>query len=321
MSEKFKWAILGTGMIARKFAAQLPECPEAELVAVGSRQLDSAAKFTAEFGGEPLGSYDAVIGLPEVDALYLSLPNALHHPWALRALAAGKHVLCEKPMACHAPQAEEMFAAARQADRVLIEAFMYRCHPAVQEVIRLVHGGAIGQLKLIRSNFTFNRPDTIRDFRYQPQEAGGSLMDVGGYCINFARTLAQGEPADLRVLAHLHPSGVDDYAAGVMRFGEHVLATFTCGMTVESDRGTYIGGSDGFIAMDFPWLSNGSFVLNRKGKAEPFHLPGDKGIYALEAEAFMRAVRQQEPPWITPADTLGNLRVMDELRRQIGLVV
>ncbi|NQT14415.1 MAG: Gfo/Idh/MocA family oxidoreductase [Planctomycetes bacterium] len=319
MSNPLGWGILGTGNIARKFAAQLPESSQAKLVAAGSRSADSAGRFVEEFAGKACAGYDRLLADPDVEAVYVSLPNALHREWTIRALEAGKHVLCEKPLAVTAAEAEEMFAAAERCERVLVEAFMYRCHPAVVRLIETVRSGGIGQLKLIRTHFTFNRPEPADDVRYQPQLAGGSLMDVGCYCINLARALAGGEPTAVHAACHLHPSGVDDYAAGTLDFDGRLLAAFTCGMTVEADRTTYACGSEGYIAIDTPWFSDGTFTLVRNDERETIRAEAAIAPYALEAEAFARAVRDGAAPWITKTDTLGNLRVLDALRRQIGL--
>jgi xylose dehydrogenase (NAD/NADP) len=319
MSRSLRWGILGTGVIAGKFAGQLPQSPRAELVAVGSRFAGSAGRFAAQFGGTAYAGYEKLLADPSVDAVYISLPNALHHPWTIRALEAGKHVLCEKPIAAGAAEAEEMFEAAGRAGRLLVEAFMYRCHPAVQKLIRTVHDGAVGPLKLIRTHFTFNRPDSPDDVRYRPELAGGSLMDVGCYCINLARALAGCEPTAVHAVAHLHPAGVDDYAAGTLDFDGRVLCSFTCGMTVSADRTTYACGSEGYAAMDTPWFCDGTFTLVRPAGRETIHEEAPMDLYAMEADAFAAAAVDGAEPWISQADTLGNMRVLDVLRRQIGL--
>ena len=319
MGPPLRWGILGTGNIAGKFAAQLPQSPRAELAAVGSRSAESARRFAGEFAGAAHRSYEGLLADPAVDAVYVSLPNALHHQWTIRALEAGKHVLCEKPLAATAAQADEMFDAAERAGRVLVEAFMYRCHPAVRKLVETVHDGAVGQLKLIRTHFTFNRPDSPEDVRYQPELAGGSLMDVGCYCVNFARALAACEPTAMHAVAHLHPSGVDDYAAGTLDFDGRVLCTFTCGMTVTADRTTYACGSEGYVAVDTPWFSDGTFTLVRGGRRKTVRAEAPMDLYALEADALAAAVRHGAEPWISKADTLGNMRVLDALRKQVGL--
>lgn len=319
MSEPLRWGILGTGVIAGKFAAQLPQSARGELAAVGSRAAESARRFAHPFGGTAHAGYEALLADPAVEAVYVSTPNALHKEWTIRALEAGKHVLCEKPVAASAAEAEAMFEAAGRAGCLLVEAFMYRCHPAVQKLIRMVHQGAVGELKLIRTHFTSLRAYSPGDTRFDPQLAGGSLMDLGCYCVNFARALAGCEPTAVHAAGHLHPSGVDHYVAGTLDFDGHVLCVLTCGMTIRADRTTYVCGSEGYAAIDCPWLTDGTFTLVRGEQRETIREEASMDLYALEADAFAAAVRDGAEPWITKADTLGNMRVLDELRRQVGL--
>ena len=319
--KRLNWGILATGVIARKFADQLRHTSTGHLVATGSRKLESASTFSAQFGGRAHGSYAELLADPEVEAVYNSLPNHLHHEWTIKALEAGKHVLSEKPFALNSRQAEEMFAVSERTGKVLIEAFMYRCKPVIQRFLEVIREGAIGEVRLIRSNFTFCRAVMDGDARYEPSMGGGSLKDVGAYCINFSRAIAGAEPVEVKAMAHVHARGVDDYAAGVLKFPGDVLATFTCGMTVESDKTTFVGGTKGWMSIDFPWQPAESFIIARGTERETVTVPMPKPIYTLEAEAFADAVRNGTPPWTTKADTLGNMRVLDELRRQIGLPV
>lgn len=320
---KLRWGILGTGMIARKFAADLRCSSRGELRAVASRNLATAGAFCSDFGGKPREGYESLLSDPEVDAVYLSLPNHLHREWTLRSLEAGKHVLCEKPMACNEAEAREMFQAAKRTGRILVEAFMYRLQEPVQRFVRMVHQGAVGDLRLIRTHFTFNRPvDPIHDARQDPMKAGGSLMDVGCYCIDLARWLTGAEPEELQVLAERPGDGVDHYAAGTMRMGR-TLVSFTCGMTVGSDRRTMVGGSRGWLEIDTPWFHPGNGIRLHQG-LQAYELgtqASDQGLYAREADAFAGIVLQGDAPWMSAADTLGNLRVLDALRQQIGLPV
>ncbi len=319
---KLRWGILGTGMIAKKFAGDLPHAQRGVLEATASRSAASAAGFAKQFGGRGIGGYDALLADPDIDAVYLSLPNGLHHDWAIRAMRAGKHVLCEKPMAANAEEAEAMFAVAEETGRVLVEAFMYRAHPVIRRLLRLVKSGGIGEPRLMRTNFTFSRAASPDDARYHPEQAGGSLMDVGCYCVNFARAIAGAEPVAVHATAHRHPLGVDDYAAGTLTFPNGFLVTFTCGMSVATDPGTFIAGTEGQIAIDAFWFARDGFALKRTdGTIEKFEARHDQPVYAMEADAFAEAVAGEAPPWITPDDTLGNLRVLDALRESAGIPV
>ena len=154
-TEKLRWGILGTGMIARKFAADLPSSQTGVIAATASRTQASADAFAADYGGKGIEGYQQLLADPDVDAVYISLPNGLHAEWSVAAMEAGKHVLCEKPIACNKAEAETMFAASERTGQVLVEAFMYRTTPAVKAVINLIRRGEIGDLRLMRTNFTF----------------------------------------------------------------------------------------------------------------------------------------------------------------------
>lgn len=320
---RLRWGILGTGGIAHKFAQQMPFSERGQLVAVGSRSLESAQHFATEFKVQPVASYDALLENDKVEAVYISLPNSLHHPWTLKALAAGKHVLCEKPLAASAQQAAEMFAAAEKAGQYLMEAFMYRCNPTVQKLLQMVHQGAVGELKVIRSHFTFNRTDMDDDVRYQPLLAGGSIMDVGCYCINLSRALTNREPTDVQAIVHRHATGVDDYAAGVLDFGGEVLASFSCGMTLCNDLTTYVGGSEAYLAIDTPWFSKGEIVrvsgsLATGFTSETIKVSTTENQHALLADNMAAVVCDEAAPCITKTDSIGNMRVLDALRAQLS---
>jgi len=320
MSKKIRWGILGTGMIAKKFAKDLKATDLGELHATGSRSQDTANLFSSEFGGKAFNSYESLINDSEIDAIYNPLPNGLHAEWSIKAMNAGKHVLCEKPMARNISEVEEMFKVSEQTGKVLIEGFMYRAHPAIQKLIETVRNGTLGKVKLIRSNFSFTREVMDSDARYKAEHAGGGLMDVGCYCVNLARAIIGKEPSETSCIAHIHDKGVDDYAAGLLNFNGETLMTFTCGMTVMNNWTTYISGDKGEIEIDAPWFCDGTFKLTKGEQSEVIEARTDKPMYALEAEAFSKAVAGDEP-WITKADTLGNMRVLDQLRQQSGVIV
>jgi D-xylose 1-dehydrogenase (NADP+, D-xylono-1,5-lactone-forming) len=313
-----RWGILGTGTIAGRFATDLPFSRSGRLTATASRTSDSAAAFAKRHGGEPVTGYEALLARPDIDAVYLSLPNTLHHEWTLAALDAGKHVLCEKPMALSEAEAREMFERAAAKGLVLIEAFMYRAHPQTALIHETIATGAIGEIRLIRTNFTFNRAATPNDARFQAGPGGGSLMDVGCYCVDFTRTLLAAEPDRVECLTHRHEFGVDDYAAGVLGFPGGALATFTCGMTVLSDQTAHIAGTEGRLEVTRFWQGKDGFSLvSPKGKTKAFSVKEKRPIYAVEADAFAEVVAGA-PNWNAPENTLANLRVLDQLRRSGG---
>ncbi|GMV05118.1 MAG: hypothetical protein AMXMBFR53_13980, partial [Gemmatimonadota bacterium] len=232
--KRLRWGVLGTANIGR--AAVNPAIrasSNGELVAVASRDGERARAFAAEHAiPRALGSYEALVEDPEVDALYVPLPNSLHREWTVRAARAGKHVLCEKPLALTEAECREMAAVAEEHGTLLMEAFMYRFHPRTERVLALVREGALGPIRAIRSAFTFRltRPDNIR---LRPELGGGALMDVGCYCVNASRTLAGAEPAEVQAQANWTEGGVDGELAGILRFPDGLLAHFDCALTVE----------------------------------------------------------------------------------------
>jgi len=335
MSNRLRWGILGTGNIARQFCAGVLSAQRSTLVAVGSRSGASAANF-AKLHRIPSAydSYEKLLTDPGVDAVYNSLPNSLHHRWTIAALEAGKHVLCEKPFAVDAHQAQEMFDVARRCGRLVVEAFMYRSHPLTRAVKKAVYEGAIGELKMIRSSFCYRTTKVTGNVRFDAGLAGGSLMDVGCYCINFSRLFAGCEPVQVGGSGHFHESGVDDRVVGTMEFPNGVLAGFACGMSSQADNTATLSGTEGFIEIPIPWKppANDSIFIIARGTPpkmdgpmkspgtsprETIRVPVQGDLYGIEADAFAAGVLDGAAPFITSADTLGNMRVLDQLQAEI----
>src|SRR2546430_1153111 len=204
MATTLRWGILGTGNIATQFASGMKSAHRGRIVAVGSRARESADAFAETHGIDAKHDYDALVKDREVDAVYLSLPNSLHHEWTMKALRAGKHVLCEKPFALNGAQSQEMFDVAQKQGRVLVEAFMYRSHPYVPAVDEAIRSGAIGRLQHIRTNFCYRTSKIAGNVRFDRALGGGALMDVGCYCINFSRHFAGAEPVAIQATAKFH---------------------------------------------------------------------------------------------------------------------
>src|SRR3954452_11230917 len=248
-----RWGILSTARIAQRIIEGARLSEDAQIVAVGSRDRARAQAYASEHGIERVhGSYVELLADPEVDAIYNPLPNSLHVPWSVQALAAGKHVLCEKPLSRHPAQVEEAFDAAASAGRVLMEAFMWRFHPQTEEFVRLVRSGAVGELRLVNAAFGFGgiHPDNVR---LQSELEGGALMDVGCYCVSALRLLC-GEPERVsgeQVLAG--NGGVDVRFTGLLRFAGDVLGSFDCGMDVHRRNAIEVVGSEGTIVVPSPW--------------------------------------------------------------------
>jgi predicted dehydrogenase len=332
-----RWGILGTGNIARQFAAGMKSARRGRITAVGSRTPASADAFARAHGIESRHDYAGLISDSNVDAIYLSLPNSLHHEWTIKALRAGKHVLCEKPFALNGSQSQEMFDVAEKAGHVLVEAFMYRSHPYIRGVEEAIRAGAVGELRMIRTSFCYRTSKIAGNVRFDRQLGGGALMDVGCYCINFSRHFAGAEPVSIQAAARFHESGVDEMTSATMQFASGAIASFNCGMSVQADNTGAICGTDGYIEVPVPWkptLGKGGYIIGRStpprqdqanssAPAPPprqlFAVDADQDLYALEADDFAAVVLDGKTPAITRADTIGNMRVLDEIRRQIGL--
>jgi predicted dehydrogenase len=332
-----RWGILGTGNIAKQFAAGMSTSHRGKVTAIGSRGKESAESFAQSWQLPNRHDYASLIADPNVDAVYVSLPNSLHHEWAIKALQAGKHVLCEKPFALNGMQSQEMFDVAQRQGKVLVDAFMYRSHPYVQAVQERIAAGAIGTVQLIRTSFCYRTTRIAGNVRFDRLLGGGALMDIGCYCINFSRFLAAGEPVAIQATANFHESGVDEICTATMQFPNGILANFTCGMSLQADNTATISGTEGYIEVPVPWKptpGKGGFTVARgtpprqdqKDASAPATPPretvkidADQDLYALEADAFAATVLDGAPPAISRADTIGNMRALDEIRRQIGL--
>ena len=300
------WGILGPGSIASRFMRRAREAASSEVVAVGSRTPERAAAFAATYGiARAHDSYEALLDDPEVDAVYIGLPNSLHHPWTMRALAAGKHVLCEKPYSRHPAEVIEAFDLAAGARRVLMEAFMWRHTPQARRFVELLP--EVGALQAIRATFSF-RMDGLADVRLMTDLDGGSLMDVGCYSVSGARLVAGAEP--VRVLGEqtLAPSGVDMTFAGLLRFPGGVIATIGSGFTSD-DASLEAVGDAGILVMRSPW----------QGQARALWL-GDREIpvtpvdpYPLELQNMSAAILGEGEPLLGRADALGQARAIAAL--------
>lgn len=338
MDKKLRWGILGTGNIAKQFARGVAASDRGVIVGVGSRSAETAQAFAGTFNiPAAYPSYGELIEDANVDAVYISLPNSMHHEWTLEATAAGKHVLCEKPIATNTVQAEEMFDSAQRHGVKLVEAFMYRSHPMITQIAERIRNGEIGQLKMIRTSFCYRTTKTAGNIRFNQKLAGGALMDIGCYCINLSRLLAGEEPTVLSAVANLHPSGVDEATCGVLQFPSGVMASFTCGMTLQVDNTAYISGSDAYIEIPVPWKPAPVGATYTVARSTPprmdsvnatnppapprqlFTVDANEDMYGMEADDFAAAVLDGAPVRITRADTVGNMRVLDELRQQIGV--
>ncbi len=309
-----KWGIISTADINRKVLPGAQSSDEVELLAVGSRDLERARTFASQWGIErAYGSYDEVLADPDVEAVYIPLPNTLHCEWSIRALEAGKHVLCEKPMSRHPAAVEEAFDAAERSGRFLTEAFMYRHNPQTKRLQELVEDGAIGELRVIRSAFSYSLLDTD-NIRLRTDVEGGALMDVGCYCVSGSRLLG-GEPDSVYGQQFIGPSGTDWVFAGMMRFPGDVIATFDCGTTLPNRDELEAIGTEGSLFLDDPWHCITPVIeLRRDGGVELIEVER-RDSYRLEFEDLGAAIRTGRQPLLGRADAVAQATVIEALFR------
>jgi predicted dehydrogenase len=309
-----RWGILSTARIAERIVNGAKTAEDVELVAVGSRDGARAQAFAEQHGiPRTHGSYEALLDDPDVDAVYIPLPNSMHVDWSIKALEAGKHVLCEKPLSRHPADVEAAFDAAERAGRVLMEAFMWRFHPQTEALARLVREGAIGELRYVRTAFGFDLP-VGPNVRWLGNLEGGALMDVGCYCISGLRLLC-GEPE--RVSAELVTGGedVDGRFAAVLRFPGDVLGTFDCGMDVARRAAIEVVGREARLYAVDPWIAPSTILVDRPGH-EPERLEIERtDPYARELEEVSAAARDGHTPRLGREDALGQARTIDALYR------
>ena len=311
MTNRIRWGILGTGDINRKVLRGARLSSDLEVVAVASRDADRAAAFANEHAiPRSFGTYEAMLDDPDIDAVYICVPNSLHHPWTMTALAAGKHVLCEKPYTRHPDEVTIAFDAAERAGLVLMEAFMWRHTSQTQRLLELLP--RIGRLQTVRATFSFplTNPDNIR---LRSDLDGGSLMDVGCYCVSGARLLAGEEPDAVYATQDVGPSGVDLRLTGVLRFPSGVVAEFTSGFTTDHE-GLEAIGTEGSIRLPDPWHNvRGVFTFND----EEIRLdPGNP--YQAELENVSAVIRGDAEPRLGRADALGQARTIAALYESAG---
>jgi xylose dehydrogenase (NAD/NADP) len=312
-----RWGILSTARIAERIVEGARLAANAELVAVGSRD-EARAREYAERHGIPRvhGSYEALLADPEVDAIYNPLPNSLHVPWSVRALEAGKHVLCEKPMAKRPEEVEAAFDAAERAGRVLMEAFMWRFQPQTEVLARLARDGTIGELRYARAAFGFDLP-VRSNVRWLGELEGGALMDVGCYCVSALRLICGAEPERVSAERVDGGAGVDARLAGLLRFPGDVLGTFDCGMDVHRRAAIEVLGSEGTLVVPNPWSAPEPVILLSRGEAgEPERLEMEAvDPYARELEEVSGAILGGPPPRLGRADAVAQARAIEALYR------
>lgn len=318
MSRRLRFGVLSTANIGRnQVNPAIQASRNAELVAVASRDAERARRF-AEQGGiaRHHGSYEALLDDSEIDAVYIPLPNSMHREWAIRAAEKGKHILCEKPLATTAADCREMQAAANANRVVLMEAFMYRFHPRTEKLLQLAADGTIGEIRVIRSAFTFKllRADNIRFF---PELGGGALFDLGCYCVDASRRIARSEPVEAQAFAEWNERGVDTQLTGALRFANGVVAHFDCSFKMERREFVEAGGVDGAIASPSETFVNSTDpteVLQYRGR-EPVlvHKAPGENHYRLMVEHFCDVAQGKAALRYGIDHSIENLRAIEAL--------
>lgn len=320
---ELRWGILSTARIARtKVIPGIQKAERCTVVAIASRDAGQARQVAGELGiPRAHSSYEALLADPEVDAVYIPLPNHLHAEWTIAAARAGKHVLCEKPLAMSAAEAERMIDVCTTEGVRLMEAFMYRLHPSWVAVRELVTGGRIGRLTAVQSWFSYfnDDPANIRNVRAY---GGGALYDIGCYSVNLSRMLFGAEPTGVEASITRDPTtGVDVLTSAILEFGDGV-GTFTCSTRVEDDQRVHVYGTQGRISIKIPFNippDRPTEVVLAAGGDPPVapHTevltfePADP--YAVQAQRFAEAVLDGGPTPIPPEDAVANLRVIERI--------
>ena len=306
--QKLRWGLLSTARINQAVIPPIRGSVRSELHAVASRDILKAKEYAKEWRiPHACGTYEELLAREDIDAIYNPLPNHLHAEWSIRAAEAGKHVLCEKPLALTLDEVDQMIAAAKQHNVVIAEAFMYKHHPQTLKVLELIEQEAIGELLLIKGAFTFNldRPD---DVRWVQEWGGGSIWDVGCYPISFARLVAQAEPLEVFGWQVTGSTGIDVVFSGQMRFAGGLLAQFDCGFRAPYRTAIEIVGTQGSIELSSPFKPAGGewIEITRGDSVDKLRSPGYE-LYRGEIEDMERAVLDGQTPRISLENSRANV--------------
>lgn len=317
-NKKVRWGILSTAKIAVKnVIPSMKKCKNAEITAISSRSLDKAAEAARRLDiPKSYGSYEQLLADPEIDAVYNPLPNHLHVPYTLKAMEAGKHVLCEKPIAVTAEEAEKLLDAAHKYPKLkVMEAFMYRFHPQWEKVKELLRSKRIGELRYVHSVFTYYNvdPDNVRNHK---EYGGGGVLDIGCYSINLSRFLFGEEPENVSAYVERDPDfGVDRLANGTLKFPSG-LATFTCSTQLHHRQTAVIYGTKGTLELNIPFNAANEQLrkIRIQTEQEEETLIIDKcDQYTLQGDAFSKAILGEAPVPLPLEDALANMKVIDQV--------
>jgi xylose dehydrogenase (NAD/NADP) len=308
MVKPLRWGLLGTAGINRALIPPLQTSKRNKLMAVASRTQEKAEAYAREKKiPHAFGSYEALLADPEIDAVYIPLPNHLHAEWTIKAVRAGKHVLCEKPLALSLDEVDAIAGAAEDHGRTVAEAFMYRTHPQIQKVKEIVDGGKLGRIKAVHGSFTYMMEDPD-DIRLRPEMGGGSMWDIGCYPLSYTRSVLGTEPQEVFGWQVLGPSGVDETFMAQLRFPEDVLVQFDCSFRIPYHTFMEIVGEAGTLVIPHPFTpkTGETIYLTRNQKTETIPVKG-ADTYIGEVEDLADTILLGKPPVVSLADSRLNI--------------
>jgi aryl-alcohol dehydrogenase-like predicted oxidoreductase/predicted dehydrogenase len=335
MSRTLSWGIMGTGHIAGVFAHGVQQSQTGTLVAVGSR-LQATADTFGETWHIPhrYNRYEDVLADPSVQAVYLAIPHPFHAEWAIKAAEAGKHILCEKPIALNHAEAMAVVEAAQRQDVFLMEAYMYRCHPQTRKLLELIRSGVIGQVRVIQATFSFQVASHPEGRLLNNTLGGGGILDVGGYCTSIARLIAGAamgqavaEPVQVAAVGHVgEVTRVDEYTIASLLFPNDIVAQLFTGVQVNGENVVRVFGSEGAMTLSSPWLPRTGEDLsifvkkNQEATIECIAIDNMRDQYALEVDTVAAHLDARQAPAMSWSDTLGNMKTLDRWRAALGVV-
>ncbi len=341
------WGVIGAGGISRVFINAMRFSKTGRIVAIASQSGGQMSELAADFAiPKQYTDYNALLADDGIDAVYISTIHPLHVEWAVKAAAAGKHILVEKPIAMNAAETQQIIDAAAAHDVFLMEAFMYRCHPQIQRLRDLLAGGAIGRLRVIRSTFAYQGAFNPASRSFNKELGGGAILDMGCYPASMARLMAGAaagkaflDPVQVKACGVLGPSGVDHYAAATLCFEGEVIAEIATGITCRLPIEAVAYGDEGTLSVVNPWLPSSpcrsarkplpldttfpptSLLLTRYGEPTPQEIvvEADRDLFTYEIDALAENIAARQSPTMSWDDTLGNMRLLDRWRQELGL--
>jgi predicted dehydrogenase len=321
-NRKFKWGIIGPGRIAHQFAEGLKVIEDAALVAVASNSPERAQAFAAQHGGEKTyTSYEALVNDPQVDAIYIATPHRFHIENALLCLKAGKPVLCEKPLTVNAAETQQLIETARAHKVFLMEALWTRYLPIYQPIREWLEAKAIGDLRLLVSNFGINIPKDPSERWLNPELAGGTLLDMGIYPIAVSQWIMGQMPHSFSAQAYLGSTGVDELTTALLKYKNGVISQFNSNFITDGVNDFMIYGSTGHIRIHANYWAATEATLVASDQLLTISKPFRGGGFEYQTEEAMHCIRAGllESPGMSHADTLANMKLMDNIRAEIGV--